>query len=228
MTVKQILDAVYRLFDILNPSAVEYDAGMTAINLFLQELAATQQGVIRLIPESFNTVASTASYTIGTGQTWNTSRPIAIQGAFIRVGTDDYPVSVYNSMLEYAAVPLKSLEGRPDRLFYEPASSTGTIFPWPVPDAVYALHIYSQKPFTAYTNIADALGLSPEYEPMLKWNLAMEMADELGKEPTASMIMRSKATMRTLKHLHAHPVPQLRTDPFGGGLDYDINGDIYR
>jgi len=230
MIVSDILEASLRQLGITSPTASELADAMEALNMWLAELALTMQGVTRLVRENFSLVAGTANYTIGTSQTFNTSRPQSIESAFIRISNVDYPINPKLTATEYDRISDKTTQSRPTLLFYEHAATTGTIYPYPTPDSIYDLHLSSVKPFTAYTSIADTLGLAPEYEPAIKFNLGLDLAPEFGAVVTEETMRAAIRTKAALKRAHATPVPESDTRPYRGGgkgRSYDINGDTY-
>lgn len=227
MNVAQIVGAACRQLGF-SPDADELTDGMEALNLLLQEWS-NGNGIYRATRESFNCVSGTASYAIGTGQTWDSTRPTRIIAAFCRDsgGSTDYPINAYHGAADYAALGLKSTPGRPDRLYYEPSYPYGSILLYPTPDAAYAVHLYSHKPFAAYTATDDDLALPPEFEPALKFNLAVELAEEFGKQISPVTATRAQQTLDALKRLHAHPVPQLAVNPFHHDTKFDMTSGGY-
>lgn len=223
MNVSEIVNAACRQLGF-EPDADGLADGMEALNILLQEWAAGL-GIYKRTRENFSTAAATASYLIGVGQTFNTTRPIRIVNSFVRYSGTDWPVETYQSADDYAAIATKSLQARPERLYFETSYPYGTILLYPTPDAVYDLHIYSNKPFGAYTSTSDDLGLPPEFEPALKFNLALDLSVEFGREASQITMARAEMSLTTLKRLHAQPVPQISTDPMVAGGGYDITGD---
>lgn len=229
MTVAEITKAAFRLVTRdRNPTSEEYADMLEALNLMLQEWATGHLGLHQVTRENFTISSGTAEYTIGSGQTFDTSLPIKIHRAFVRQSNVDYPVEIY-SAADYARQTLKStVQTRPWKLYFERGASSGTILLYPVPDQNYSLHLYSYKPLATYTSVSDDLGLPPEYEPAIKYNLAIDIAPEFGANLDQSIVARATQNIRSLKRLHSQPVPKTSTGIFGvRGQKYDINGDTY-
>lgn len=222
-TVSTIINAACRQLGF-TPTAAEAADAMTALNHMLAEWALAPAGVYVPTRENFNLVASTSSYTIGSGQTFNTALPVRIFKAFTRTDNIDYPIETYFGMEGYADLALKTTTGRPYALYFERSHTTGTVFFYPTPDAAYAVHLWSKKALGFYTSLSDTLNLPTEYEPVIKFNLPVEIAAEFGIDIKPQTAIRAEQSLTALKRFNAQPIPQINTDPLGhsGGFDIDM------
>jgi hypothetical protein len=215
-------------------STVSADA-MQALNLLLQEHSLTPQGLYKVTRENFTLTAADAQYTIGPGGDFSTVRPLKIERAFTRSDSIDYPIEVFYGSSDYADEEQKTLQDRPASLYMEQGPTTNTLFFYPTPDAAYDLHIWSYKSFDiststsfAYTSTSQSLGLPHQYEPFIKWNLAQEMAEELGKPVPQLVFKRAQETLEKLKRFNAPIPPAINTDPLGHIGGYDIDTDMFK
>lgn len=213
-TVAAIVNAACRQLGF-TPDAAESADGMEALNLLLKEWATSPLGIYRVTRESFTMTAAKGEYTIGSGGDFDTVRPIKLLAAFIRVSDMDNPITGLH-ISEYASLGNKLTSGMPSVIYAEPAYPLGILVFYPVPDTAYTLHLYSHKPLGAYTSLSADLALPPEYEPALKFNLAVELAAEFGRDLRPQTAVRATQTLDNLKQLHSHPVPSINTNPFGG------------
>src|ERR1035437_5549262 len=100
LTVQDIILAQLRLIGVIDPGDTP-DADMIndavqANNIMLDSWSAQRLMIRALIQESFPLTANVGQYTIGIGQTWNTSKPLAIPEAFIRdTQSIDTPLDIY-------------------------------------------------------------------------------------------------------------------------------------
>lgn len=223
MTVADLIKASLRLIQVTKPTAEEQNDAMQALNLMLKDWAATRQGLFKLTRETFQTVASVGAYTIGTGGTFNTSRPNKIGVSFLRDDMVDTRIEPISD-IEYAKIGLKTVEGSPCRLYYEKGYPLGTIFLFPVPDKVYDLFLYQQKPLAEYTSLSDSVNLPPEYESAIKFNLAVDLAPEYGTSAQEEVAARAILTLKTLKRANASPVPRITTSAFAHGQGWGSSG----
>lgn len=214
MNVSQMANASCRLLGF-EPNADELADVIEALNLMLQEWSVSPNGIFAVTRESFTLTIGTAEYTWGTAGTWTTARPNRIVNAFIREGDIDRPLATYFGSSDYAALSQKASPGRPTALYHERSYPLAKVLLYPTPDAAYVLHVYSLKPLGAYTSGSDDLALPPEFEPAIKFNLALDLSLEFGKPVEAFIVKRAADTLAALKGMYAHAVPQISTDPFG-------------
>ena len=141
------------------------------------------------IEGNFSTAGTTASYTIGTGQTWNTSIPIVIEQAWIRVSNEDYPVEVVKRRA-YKAIQNKTTAGRPKKLYFDRGPSTGTVYVWPTPSAIETIYLDMRKAIATYTATTDSVSLPSGYEDLIVWALALAMVPHylMANDPRVPLI----------------------------------------
>lgn len=224
-TVRQIVTAAVRQLGINNLQASKLGECREALNTMLIEWAMMPSGIYAATRENFTLVSGTAEYTIGSGATLNTTRPVNIVKAFVRVSSTDYMLSLV-SLQEYGSISIKSTSGQPQALYHERGHTTDTILLWPTPDSAYDLHLWSHKPLGTYTSLDDSLNLPPEYEPAIKYNLALVVAPELAVQPYPSTVAMATKSFKALRNMNMNPVPKLITNPFSGPYsfgDFDID-----
>ena len=140
----------------------------------------------------FNLVASTQSYTIGDGATWDTARPLWIDraGVIVDGGATD-PVELPMRVLTtkgWSEIRIKSVTSTfPRSLFYDRqfnSSGYGLIYVYPVPSASTPdVVLYVPVAVTEFAEDSDdqplyttAISLPPGYRAMLVSNLAVIMS----------------------------------------------------
>jgi hypothetical protein len=191
-TALEMIRRSMRLINVLAageaPVAQEQNDGLTTLNAMLDSWSINKLNVYALQEDTHTLVAGTATYTIGSGATINTDRPLEIQRAFVRRGTVDYPLDIIGDKY-YAEVPDKTVTGTPEELYYNPLYPNGSITLFPVPDVAYTLHIYQWEQLQSFTSLTTSLSLPPGYENAIVYNLAVDMAPEYGVE-APSLVMR--------------------------------------
>lgn len=162
-----------------DPSSDEASDGLDALNDLLSSLSNDSIFITSRVTESFTLSAGTGVYTIGSGQDFDTIRPINIVEAHIRSGIIDYE-SMYLAPDEvYQGFDLKTLASIPDTLNYTNAYPYGTINLYPYPAESYTLFITSEKQLTQFT-LNDTVNLAPGWNRLLIYSLAVELAPEYG------------------------------------------------
>lgn len=170
-----------------NPTADEQKEALDALNLMISSWSTEGLTVFHQVRESFDLTPSQASYTIGPGGDFDTTRPLEILVAKLQDQTSlpvaEFPLEVIN-IKQYADIIQKNLNIQiPTRLYYETAYPLGIFHFWPIPSAANKLVLYSRKPLAEIpiADISTDMVLPPGYERALKYNLAVEVAPEYGK-----------------------------------------------
>jgi hypothetical protein len=218
VTVQDIIEAQLRLIGVLDPvepaDAMMITNAIQANNIMLDSWSAKRLMVRALVQEGFPLVAGKASYTIGVGGNFNTSKPMTVTGAFLRDGQSvDTGMSIYSED-QYKARDDKSItQGRPDALWYDPgltqqAVQTGTIWVYVIPDGTtpYTLFVTQQKMLTEFVNPTDTLTMEPQYFRALKFCGAIEQYYEYRKhtQPIPMEIKKAaRESMSTIMTLNS-------------------------
>jgi len=120
-----------------------------------------------------------ASYTIGVGGAFNTTRPIRLEHAALRIQaspTLDIPLHMLTDE-EYQSLALKGLTGTWGwGLYYDRAFPLGSLFPYPVYPAGSTLLLYPVHPLTAFATLDTEVALPPGYELALQSNVSIELS----------------------------------------------------
>lgn len=183
-------------------TAAEASHGLRKLNELLESFSNESLLVYTINQENFSTVAGTASYTIGSGATWNTTRPLRIESAFIRSSGNDYPLTVLNRE-QFDAITTKTTQYLPEYLFYYPAVANGTVYLIGVPDAVYTIFINSYKQLQSFAALTTEVVLPPGYLRAIKSSLAIELAPGYAKTPSAALVAIARDAKAAIKRLNA-------------------------
>jgi len=186
-----------------SPDSDEANDGLVSLNTMLDSWSNESLALYATLQENFALVASTNSYTIGSGGVFNTTRPVKITNAFIRDSNNiDIPVKVLRSRDSYDLITLKTSSSTyPQYLYYDTAFPLGTIYLWPTPSAVTTLYLDSYKQLQQFAALTTALAMPPGYERAIVYNLAMEIASEYGVTPSPivmSIAVESKAILKRI------------------------------
>lgn len=137
-------------------------------------------------------VSGTATYTIGTGSTFNFPAPLKILQAYLHDTSTDYdtPVLLIDHQ-RYLLLGNKAATGVPNQLFYQvpraiqaSGESYGELTLYPTPDAYTAsnkeLVVLAQKPLDDMDAAGDTMDFPPYWSNALVWGLAAALAYEYG------------------------------------------------
>ena len=155
------------------------------VNTFLTEYE-TSPFISR---ETFSITANQATYTIGPGGDWNTTRPLEITGSGLlqNPGTSaeiELPRQVLTDD-QYEAITMKGLTGNMwTAVYYNStfASDRATIFLWPTPTTdAWGIAIYRRDNLVEFASLTQTYYLPPGYAEMYHYNLATRLASPYGR-----------------------------------------------
>lgn len=197
------------------PSSDEANDALDALNDLLASWSNNSLVITARVTESFTLSAGTGIYTIGTGQDFDTVRPIKIIESHVRQGQIDYPSMYLASDEVYQGLQLKNIQSIPELLNYTNNYPYGIIKLYPYPSIDYLLFLTSEKPLSEFT-LNQTVNLAPGWNRTLIYNLAVELCPEYGQkvDPLLLKIANdskgelSKAIMR-VRTLDAPPLTQV-------------------
>lgn len=166
--------------------------------------------------DSVTLTASTQSLSIGPGGTFNTQRPTKLADpCFVRDASGfDSPLEIINAA-SYGALRLKSVGYTyPTNIFYDSsysATSTGTLYLYPLPSGNLTLFINSWKQLGNFSTLSQTLMLPPGYQLFIESNFALHLA--AGVFPVtpelAKIAKDSKAAIKGLNAPEAEPIMRM-------------------
>lgn len=176
------------------------------------------------------------SYTIGTGQQFDTPRPDRLEdGCFLRQVASgnsqqiDYPLELLSSHEDYNRIRLKTMGTWPSIMFYDSNWPVGTIFAWPVPQAnLYELHILVKHQLTAFTSLTQTINLPPEYLAALTYNLQVRLRVAYRMPADPAMISLAKDALNVIRGANVQvPTMKMPAAVIGAQRGYNIYSDGY-
>lgn len=192
-TVRQIIEGSLRLIQELGAgqaaNAEDCADALTAMTGMLDSWSIQGGGVFTEVIETFNLTGNVGEYTIGPAGDFNTTRPVKIRAATYQLGGDTFTYDLeIMSMEEYAYQVDKDVAGYPKRVYYDGNYPLGKFYFHPKPSSAGVFKLYSEKPLGTYTSINDTIIAPPGYERALRFNLAVEIAPEFGKQASPTVI----------------------------------------
>ena len=195
VTRDQIIKGALRCINAIatgeTPTAAEISEGSEALNYMVKAWQAEGIGLWLYDTFALTLVADQQSYTIGSGGDVNTVRPLDVIECRFHYTTDgnEIPMNKW-SRQEYFDQSLKSSTGVPTQFYYDPQLSLGVLYIWPTWDTTPAGSINGTllttiEDFDAANNTSD---FPPEWFECLKFNLALRLAPEYGKEPSSLVV----------------------------------------
>ena len=209
--IKKSLQKIGVLVKSEAPSADEADDALASLNQMIASWANDSACITSRAWETFTLSGGVGTYTMGSGGSFNTTRPIRILDAYVRIGTVDQGVGIISDEA-YNSISFKSLTGVPQFLNYDNAFPTDNVRIYPVPSTSYPLFILSEKPLAEFATLDTVVSLPAGWERALVYNLALELAPEYQQQPDPSIIkiaadslgMIRKATIKA-RPIQAYP-----------------------
>lgn len=211
-------------------ASADLDTGLDALNLMLESWQNESLAVYALYQwQNHPLTAGVSQYTVGPGGTINEIRPVRITNAFVRYQSVDYPMLPVDRY-QYDAIAVKTIQGIPQRLFYNRFYPLGTINLYPVPSqAGMALFFDGYLPIESFANIAESFSLPPGYARAIIYNLAVELAPDFGVSVPAEVASLAAKSLGTLKRNNQQDV-MMRYDPalWSPTAAYNVYSDTWR
>lgn len=185
------------LFKQETPDADESQDALTKLNAMLASFSNESMLVTARTRESFPSTGA-ASYTIGSGGDFNTTRPTYIVEAHTTQGDITYPMGSMTDEV-YGRIQLKNLTGIPEFYNYTNGYPLGRFYMWPIPDATYTVHIMSEKPLTSFASLTTTVDLAPGWEELLVYNLGVRLCPSFGQPVSPDLREMAMESMRSIK-----------------------------
>ncbi len=182
-------------------SSAEQTHWLARLNAMMDSWSIERLMCYQLLEENFPLVSGTASYTIGSGGTFNTTRPTKINNAWVRdTSSYDQTLNIITKE-QYDRLVAKSATGSyPDSLSYDPAYPLGTIYCYPKPGSGLTLYIESWKQLQQFGSTSTAIALPPGYQLAIESNFGV-FACAGFRDPPAAVVKiahDSKAAIKSL------------------------------
>ena len=160
----------------------ESSYGLSKLNQMVDSWATERLAIYRRQRTGpFTVTSAVASYTIGSGATWNTPRPIWIDFAgLISQTTPETELQMkILTVEEWRRIPAKTTTSSlPRSLFYDRqfnSSGYGSITLYPIPSANSQIVLYDPIAVAEFASLDDVIALPPGYRRALIPNLAVIM-----------------------------------------------------
>lgn len=226
-TALDIIKRSMRILGVLasgaTPTTDEQTDMLAVLNTLLDGMNNDGLLIYHMQEENFALSSGTGSYTIGTGATFSTTRPLRILGAFVRDANDfDYPLEVIDED-RWRQIGLKSLEGDfPEFLYYEASMANGKIWLNPEPGAGLTLYLSTEKQLASLATTGTTVTLPPGYQELIEYELAERAAPEFGVTLSENAERARRRALARVKRTNVR-VPTMGTQLCGIG---DAAGNI--
>lgn len=185
---------VYGLGDTIPPQAITNCA--QALNIWCKSLV--KKGLFLWCVQDLTVPMVAAQGTYNVGPLSGQPRPLRILDAYLRDSTGNDVSLTITSRYDYDTLGLKSAQGIPNQLFYDPQLNNGIITLYNVPIAAGStLHIVAQRQIQDFNLATDNPDFPQEAFQMLKWGLA----DEIGMEQGARDVVLDRVHAKARQYM---------------------------
>lgn len=209
ITALELIKSSLRLIGVIayaeTPTAEEANDALLTLNDLLETWSTERLSVYGAANESFVTVAGLATYTIGPGGNWNTTRPVRISGAYCTFGGVDFGIREWGQE-QYNGVRLKTQQQDiVERYLFINDLPLGRVTLWPVPSSIMPIVLSTDRVLTAAAALATSLSFPPGYALALKHALAIMLAPEYGATIGAEIAQVAKESKANIKRANREP-----------------------
>lgn len=202
-------------------STAQLDQARRAMNSVLENLSVEQLWVPEFLLQTFALSANVGTYTIGTGQTWNTTRPVSLETA-VHINTLngvplETPIGVVNAAQWAAIQDRGESQNFIKSAFYDRGYPTGNVYVSPRPLGG-SIQLGTYVALDLFADNTTPVNLPNGYQRPLEKLLAMELATKYDMAPNASLVASCKDATARIRNLNA---ALMGTKPPTGQTDAD-------
>lgn len=212
MTAQDLINGALRLIGVLavgeDPSAEESNDAFSSLNDMIDTWSNQSLLIFNNSYETLPLVVNQQSYQWGVGAAdFTSARPQSIQDInwqqVTATTTLELPIEILNED-QWAAISIKGITSNiPTRCWLANTYPYATLYLWPKPAVSGNIVVWSWKPLADISALNSTLSLPPGYQRALRYNLALELAPEYGKNPSELVVshaIESKANLKSMNN----------------------------
>lgn len=211
-TAQDIINGALKKIGVLrkneSPSADESTDALNVLNDILASWSNDSLLCYATVTDTLS-ISPASSYSIGSGQTLNTTRPMWIKAATVSSGNLDYKLSIIPEEDFQTQIAQKSVSSNiPQFLTYNNAYPNGTIKIWPTLSVTGTITLMSEKLINSLTALGSTFDMPPGWSHALKLNLATHLYSDYNVPADPLVVQHAKESKSALKKqtMKAHPI----------------------
>ena len=209
-TARELIGDAHRLLELVSSGnalpEVVYQDNLRALNAMIDSWSTERLAVYSTQDQMFTWPASTISQTLGPTGDFVGVRPIMLDDStyFRDASTNvSYGVKIINQD-QYNSIAVKTVASTyPQVLWINMTMPDIEVTVYPVPTRALEWHFVSVDALTQPATLTTSIATPPGYLRALRYNLALELAPEFGKEPSSQVHRIAMASKRNLKRINA-------------------------
>ena len=212
------------------PNNSEITDSLFVLNSMLESFSL-ESLIIYEVRRTEYTLTGASSYTIGPGGDFDQPRPLRIERAGYIYNTLESPTSVISNQ-RWAMGGGPTNPGGFTGVYYDKAFPVATIHLRPVPTTASHLALYAWQPLTQIVSESETVELPPGYADAVRYNLAVRIAAEWGRQPRPDVLQLAIESKAIVKSFNSSPPPEMDATDGGAlgcgcGGSYNIYSDGY-
>ncbi len=230
MTANDLISSALRLIGVLasgeTPSAAEASDGLTILNQMLDSWNAERLAIFSVQRQVVVPAVLKQAYTVGPGGDFNIARPPRIERVgVISLTNAVQPLELPVEMLTdvgWESIPVKNIfSSLPLKVWNDLGFPFMTLSFWPIPNVQVNFALYIWAALAQFPDLVTDETFPPGYLKALRYNLAVDLAPEFGRELPAVVAAQAVDSKSKIKALNIVPIDLKCDDALvnqGGGL----------
>jgi hypothetical protein len=221
MTGFDIIQSALRRLNIVNVGdPIEDEDASTAfeaLNDLVDSWSIDRLKIFTVASATYPLTAGQASYTIGKDPTGtatadlDVARPARIENANLLIQGLAYPLYLANDD-EWARRGLRDYSALPGMLYNDGGHPLSTLSLYPGPSEGWTLELFSWQALTQFADLSTDYALPPGYARALKFALAVELAPDYDREPSAALLRQAVEAKAAIENHNIEDLTQ-QCDP---------------
>src|SRR5215813_9162525 len=202
MTAIDLITSALRLIGVTasgeQPTGEEASDALVILNQMIDSWNEERLNVLTITISNFSLTTGTQVYTLGTGVTFNATRPAAIYRiSIISLANPAQPLELPMEMLtdaQWREIPVKNITSAlPLKVYDDGSFPLRNLSYWPIPTIAVQTAIYGWTALTQFASQSTDLTFPPGYLKALRYNLAVDLAPEFMDGASASPSVLAQA-----------------------------------
>jgi hypothetical protein len=214
VTVRDVISAAFRKLGVLasgeQPNAAELSDALDCLNLLLDSWNIEKLMCFAILPQTFPFQAGKLSYTMGPGGDWKAQWPTRVENVKLLYDTGGTPMVLDIEIInrdQYLSFIVPSTSSTiPMWVYIDDGFPLKTFYFYTVPSIVNSVNIFTWSQVTEFSDANVDVELPPGYARAILYNLALELAPEYGKEPSAVVAAAAATSKANIKSFNMRPL----------------------
>lgn len=220
MTANDLINSSLRLIGVLasgeTPTGAESQDAFLILNQMIDSWNSERLMIFTLTISEFSLVSGQQTYTLGSGGDFNMARPARIERmSIVNLNNPAQPLELPIEMLTdqgWQAIPVKLITSSlPQKCYDDGAFPLRNLNFWCVPNVPVKVRIYGWTALTQFPDFQTSLTFPPAYLKALRYNLAVDLAPEFGREVPASVAAQAVISKAAIESLNS-PLLDMRCE----------------